>query len=77
MSWHEDKIIPKGHQMSMKNALQVVSMGIFFKLMLPDWILKLTKRLQTIRIAYNELPVQIAHFTDIDRYFLNVIIQYL
>ena len=77
MSWHEDKIIPKGHQMSMKNALQVISTGTFFKLILPDWSLKLTKRLQTIRMAFEELQVQITHFTDIDRFFLNVIIQYL
>ena len=58
MSWHQDKTIPKGHQMSMKDALHLVSMGITAKVMLPDWSLKLTKHLQSIRIAYEELRVQ-------------------
>ena len=59
MSWHQDKTIPKGHEMSMKDALHLVSMGVSAKVMLPDWSLKLTKHLQSIRIAYEELRVQI------------------
>ena len=61
MTWHQDRMIPKGHQMSMKDALHLVSTGLTAKIMLPDWSLKLTKRLQSIRIAYEELQVQRLH----------------
>lgn len=44
--------------MSMKKALQVVSTGIFFKIMLPEWGLGLTKKLETIKIAFDELQVR-------------------
>jgi cytochrome P450 len=57
MSWHQDRTIPKGHRMSMKDALYLVSTGTSAKLMLPDWSLKLTKHLQSIRIAYEELQM--------------------
>jgi hypothetical protein len=58
MTWHQDSIIPKGHQMSMRDALHLVSTGTLQKVMLPDWSLKLTKHLQSIKIAYEELQVQ-------------------
>ena len=61
-------MIPKGHQMSMRDALHGVSTGIFVKLILPDWSLKLAKQLQTIRLAFEELQVR---FNIV---FLNVII---
>ena len=57
MSWNEDTIIPKGHQMSMNEALHIVSTGTFIRLLLPDWILNLTKRLKSIRVAFEELQV--------------------
>ena len=66
MSWNEDTIILKGHQMSMNEALHIVSAGTFIRLLLPDWILNRTKRLKSIRVAFEELQVQITHFTDID-----------
>ena len=65
MSWNEVKNIPKGHQMSMNEALHIVCTGTFIRLLLPDWILKLTKRLDSIRVAFEELQVQTSHFTDI------------
>jgi hypothetical protein len=75
MSWNEDKIIPKGRRMSMNEALHIVCTGIFIRALFPDWILKLTKQLDSIRIAFEELPVQISHFTEIDMFiFLNVTI---
>ena len=61
MSWHEDKTIPKGHRMSMKDALHLVSTGTPVKVMLPDWSLKFTKYTQNIKIAYDELQVQRLH----------------
>ena len=65
MSWSEDTIKPKGHQMSMQEALHIVSTGTFFRVMLPDWVLNLTKRTEAIKIAFEELQVHIS--TDIDR----------
>lgn len=62
MSWHDNVVIPKGHRMPMKEALQVVSEGIFFKLALPNWALIFTKRLRTIKMAFEELKVQIIMF---------------
>ena len=47
--------------MSMKDALHLVSTGTIAKIMLPDWSLKLTKHLQSIKIAYEELQVQRLH----------------
>ena len=67
MTWNEDKtVMPKGHQVTMKDALHVVSSGIFAKIIFPDWSLQLTKRLQIIKISFEEFQVQITHFTDID-----------
>ena len=61
MTWHEDKSIPKGHQMSMKDALNLVSKGTPVKVIFPDWSLKLTKHLRSIKVAYEELKVQRLH----------------
>ena len=61
MSWHQDSIIPKGHRMSMKDALHLVSIGTPAMIMLPGWSLNLTKHLQSIKIAYEELRVQGLH----------------
>jgi hypothetical protein len=69
MSWDQDSIIPKGHQMSMRDALHIVSIGTLSKVMLPDWSLKLTKHLQSIKIAYEELRVQ--KFQRISRAAIN------
>ena len=69
MSWNEAKIIPKGHLMSMNEALHIVCTGTFIRVLFPDWILKLTKRLDSIRVAFEELQVQISHYTDIDIFF--------
>ncbi|KAF8804431.1 cytochrome P450 [Phlegmacium glaucopus] len=57
MSWHEETTIPKGHQMSMKDALHIVSTETMVKVMFPDWALGLTKRLQSVKIAYEELQM--------------------
>ena len=61
MTWHEDRSIPKGHQMSMKDALNLVSKGTPVKVIFPDWSLKLTKHLRSIKVAYEELKVQRLH----------------
>jgi len=55
MSWNDDKIIPKGRQMSMNEALHIVCKGTFMRALFPDWILKLSKRLDCVRVGFEEL----------------------
>ena len=57
--------------MSMKEALHIACPGVFIRALLPDWVLKLTKRLETIKIGFEELQVQITHFTDVDGIFFS------
>jgi len=64
MSWQKDTTIPKGHRISMKDALQVVSANIFVKVLLPDWSLNLTKGLQSIKIAYDELQMYMSEMIE-------------
>ena len=72
MTWNEDTtVIPEGHQVTMKDALHVVSSGIFAKIIFPDWSLQLTKRLQIIKISFEEFQVQITDSTDIDVFELH------
>ena len=67
--WNKAKIIPKGCQMSMNKAFHIVCTSTFIRILFPDWILKLMKRLDSIRIAFEELQVQISHYSDIDMFF--------
>ena len=61
--------------MSMNEAIHIVCTGTFVRILLPDWILKLTKQLDSIRIAFEELQVQTSYFIEqID--ILNVTIHF-
>ena len=73
MTWHQDMNIPDGHRMSMKDALYLVSKGTAAKVMLPNWSLKLTKHLRSIKIAYEELQVQRLHSFTKGLFNMNVI----
>ncbi|KAF8161201.1 cytochrome P450 [Crassisporium funariophilum] len=55
ISWRDEAAIPAGHTMSYKDALHVVSTDIFLKVFVPDWALGLTKRLRTVKTAFEEL----------------------
>ncbi|KAH9485050.1 Cytochrome P450 monooxygenase 124 [Psilocybe cubensis] len=55
ISWKEDAVIPPGHSMTFKDALHVVTVEIFLKIILPDWAMGLTKRLRRARLAFEEL----------------------
>ena len=55
--------------MSMKEALHIVCPGIFVRALLPDWILKLTKRLENVKIAFEELQVNLYISRTIDVIF--------
>ncbi|TDL22808.1 614/534 cytochrome P450 [Rickenella mellea] len=55
ISWDNDLQIPPGHQMSFKDALHIVSVDIIYKLAVPDWAMGLTKKLRTVKLAFDEL----------------------
>lgn len=49
--------IPPGHQMTFKDALHTVASDVFLKVIVPSWGMGLTKRLRTVRLAFEELEV--------------------
>ncbi|PPQ93732.1 hypothetical protein CVT25_013072 [Psilocybe cyanescens] len=55
ISWKEDAVIPPGHSMTFKDALHVVTIEIFLKLIIPDWAMGLTKRFRRARLGFEEL----------------------
>ncbi|TDL16150.1 cytochrome P450 [Rickenella mellea] len=64
ISWESDLQIPPGHQMSFKEALNVVSVGMFSKAILPRWAMRLTHRLRTINLAFSELQLYMQTMID-------------
>ncbi|KAI0090485.1 cytochrome P450 [Irpex rosettiformis] len=63
--WSDDEKVPPGHTMNFKDALHIVAQGVFLKLVLPEWLIKLgpTKRLRDVRDS----------FIDIQSYLLEMI----
>ncbi|PFH50911.1 hypothetical protein AMATHDRAFT_40534 [Amanita thiersii Skay4041] len=55
ISWVEDTQIPVGHKMKFKDALRIVSTGIFIKLAIPKLFMKVVPAFRTIDLAFNEL----------------------
>ncbi|TDL22809.1 cytochrome P450 [Rickenella mellea] len=64
ISWESDLQIPPGHQMSFKEALHIVSIGMFWKLILPGWAMGFTQRLRTINLAFSELQLYMQNMID-------------
>ena len=58
VSWTEDgTIIPPGHTMTYKDALQVTTHDFILKLAVPGWALGLTPRLRKVKLGFEELHV--------------------
>jgi len=56
VSWKEDgAIIPPGHTMTFKDALQVTTNDFILKLAVPGWALGLTPRLRKVKFGFEEL----------------------
>ncbi|KAI0716468.1 cytochrome P450 [Earliella scabrosa] len=56
MSWKEDGIAPPGHQLTFKEALNVVSRKLFLQLIFPMWLLRWgTPAMREFYVASNEL----------------------
>ena len=57
VTWTSDLIVPPGHQMTFKNALNVSSANLFLKLVIPSWAMSLTEHTREINVAFKELKV--------------------
>ncbi|KAI0703435.1 cytochrome P450 [Cytidiella melzeri] len=55
--WSDDENVPSGYTMTFKTALQTVSKGVFVRLVLPQWLLKLgpTQYIRDIRNSFDDL----------------------
>ena len=59
VSWKEDDtVIPPGHTMTYKDALQVTTNEFILKLVVPSWALGLTPRLRRVKLGFEELHVR-------------------
>lgn len=43
--------------MTFKDVIHTVSSNVFFKLLIPNWGMRLTKKLRRIQLAFDELEV--------------------
>jgi len=57
VSWSDDTVIPPGHTIPFKEAIQLVSQGLFVKLFAPFWLLKIVPRWRRVATAFNEVEV--------------------
>lgn len=57
VSWSEDDDLPAGHTLSFKEAIQLVSNGLFVKLFVPLWLLKRVPRWRRVATAFTEIEV--------------------
>ncbi|TFK82080.1 cytochrome P450 [Polyporus arcularius HHB13444] len=56
ISWNEDAIAPAGHQMTFKNALDLVSHNLFLQLLFPKWMLRWgTPLMRRFAVAQDDL----------------------
>ena len=65
ISWIDDTHIPPEHSLSFKDALNQVSAGVTWRLILPNWAMAFTPRLRRIMVAFNELEVCAASSRDV------------
>jgi hypothetical protein len=50
-------IVPPGHQMTFKDALNVSSTNLGLKLGIPSWAMSLTGHTRKVNLAFKELEV--------------------
>jgi hypothetical protein len=59
VSWKKDgEIIPPGHTMTYKDALDVTTNDFILKVAVPGWALGLTPRLRKVKLGFEELHVR-------------------
>jgi len=57
VTWSSDLVVPRGHQMTFKDALRIVSSNLFVKIIFPDWAKNITKHTRKVHLASTELKV--------------------
>jgi hypothetical protein len=57
MTWTTDLVVPPGHQMTFKDALQIFSTNLILKFVLPGWAKYFSKHARKIDLAFIELKV--------------------
>ena len=60
MRWGDEEA-PPGHALSLKRAVEIVSTGVFLRLLCPKWIFEWapTKRIREVRDGFAELRVRL------------------
>ena len=60
MTWTSlsDLVVPPGHQMTFKDALNYVSNNLGLKILFPNWVKYLTKHTRMVHLAFTELKVR-------------------
>ncbi|KAH9899278.1 cytochrome P450 [Cubamyces lactineus] len=68
ITWTEDAIAPAGHQMTFKDALNVVSRNLFLQVLFPQWLLRWgTPSMRRFDTAYTELGQYMQEMIDARR----------
>jgi hypothetical protein len=57
VTWTTDLVVPPGHQMTFKDALNILSTNLIMKIALPDWAKNFTKHTREVHMAFMELKV--------------------
>ncbi|EKM77564.1 hypothetical protein AGABI1DRAFT_101616 [Agaricus bisporus var. burnettii JB137-S8] len=55
MTWKGDKIIPPGYQMTFQDSLYMVATHVPIKVLLPEWVMSLTRKTRQIELGFKEL----------------------
>ncbi|KAG1902247.1 cytochrome P450 [Suillus fuscotomentosus] len=55
ISWKEDAVVPLGHQLTFNDAIHTVSQNLILPLLVPRWVMGLTKHFRRTRLAFDEL----------------------
>jgi hypothetical protein len=57
MTWTTDLVVPPGHQMTFKDALQIMTTNLILKFVLPGWAKYFSNHARKIDLAFMELKV--------------------
>ncbi|KAH9035825.1 cytochrome P450 [Lactarius hengduanensis] len=64
VTWTSNLIVPPGHQMTFKDAFQILSSNMGLKIILPNWAMNLTERTRRVNLAFNELKQYMVEMVD-------------
>ncbi|OJT02987.1 Cytochrome P450 4X1 [Trametes pubescens] len=68
ITWNEDAVAPEGHNITFKDALNVVSRNLFLQVLFPHWLLKWgTSSMRRFYASYKELGQYMQEIIDARR----------